>query len=56
VRQHRIHAFPGSIENEGKAGSDYPALLRACYLMGQLADPNYMRKISVLFAEFAERE
>jgi hypothetical protein len=46
--------FPVPIENEGSAGSDYPALLRACDLMGQIADPNYMRKISALFAEFTE--
>jgi hypothetical protein len=46
--------FPVPSENEGKAATDYPALLRAADLMGQLADPNYMRKISALFAEFAE--
>jgi hypothetical protein len=33
---------------------DYPALLRASDLIGQLADPNYMRKVSALFVEFAE--
>jgi hypothetical protein len=42
------------IENEREAATDYPALLRASDLIGQLADPNYMRKISALFAEFAE--
>jgi hypothetical protein len=46
--------FPVPTENEGKAATDYPALLRASDLMGQLADPNYMRKISALFSEFAE--
>jgi len=46
--------FPVPAENEAKAATDYPALLRASDLMGQLADPNYMRKISALFAEFAE--
>ena len=46
--------FPVPSENEAKAASDYPGLLRASDLMGQLADPNYMRKISALFAEFAE--
>ena len=34
--------------------SDYPALLRASDLIGQLADLNYMRKVSGLFAEFEE--
>jgi hypothetical protein len=46
--------FPVPAENEAKATTDYPELLRASDLMGQLADPNYMRKISALFAEFAE--
>jgi len=46
--------FPVPAENEGAAATDYPALLRASDLMGQLADPNYMRKISALFAEFQE--
>lgn len=46
--------FPVPNRNEDPAASDYPALLRASDLIGQLADPNYMRKISALFAEFAE--
>jgi hypothetical protein len=41
-------------ERGERPGSDYPALLRASDLIGQLADPNYMRKGSALFAEFAE--
>jgi hypothetical protein len=46
--------FPVPNRNEDQAISDYPALLRASDLIGQLADPNYMRKISTLFTEFAE--
>ncbi len=46
--------FPVPGENEGDVGADYPALLRAADLIGQLADPNYMRKISALFIEFEE--
>ena len=46
--------FPVPADSERKAASDYPALLRASDLIGQLADPNYMRKVSALFAEFAE--
>jgi len=46
--------FPVPAENEGKTATDYPALVRACDLMGQLADLNYMRKISGLYAEFVE--
>ena len=46
--------FPVPVENERKAESGYPALLGASDLIGQLADPNYMRKGSALFNEFAE--
>jgi hypothetical protein len=46
--------FPVPASNEGRGATDYPALLRASDLIGQLADPNYMRKGSALFAEFAE--
>jgi hypothetical protein len=34
--------------------ADYPGLVRAADLIGQLADVNYPRKISALFAEFDE--
>jgi len=46
--------FPVPAQNERKAESEYPALLRASDLIGQLADPNYMRKGPALFIEFAE--
>ena len=46
--------FPVPAENERRGESDYPGLLRASDLIGQLADPNYMRKGSALFTEFAE--
>lgn len=46
--------FPVPAENERNTESDYPALLRASDLIGQLADPNYMRKGPALFSEFAE--
>lgn len=32
----------------------FPGFLRAADLIGQMADPNYMRKISALFSEFQE--
>src|SRR4029078_3590574 len=35
---------------------EYPALLRAADLIGQLADLNYMRKISAVFIQVAETE
>jgi hypothetical protein len=46
--------FPIPKRNENDALSDYPALLRASDLIGQLADLNYMRKVSALFTEFEE--
>lgn len=46
--------FPVPAENERKGESEYPALLRASDLIGQLADPSYMRKGPALFMEFAE--
>lgn len=46
--------FPVPAENERTTESEYPALLRASDLIGQLADPNYMRKGPALFMEFVE--
>jgi hypothetical protein len=48
--------FPVPVSNERKAESGYPALLGASDLIGQLADPNYMRKGSALFMEFSETD
>jgi hypothetical protein len=46
--------FPVPAKNESAAVAGYPALVRASDLIGQLADLNYMRKISMLFGEFEE--
>lgn len=46
--------FPVPAGTEERAESEYPALLRASDLIGQMADPNYMRKGSALFMEFSE--
>ena len=46
--------FPVPADSERRAESEYPALLRASDLIGQLADPNYMRKGPALFTEFVE--
>lgn len=46
--------FPVPSEEDHKANADMPGLLRAADLIGQMADPHYMRKISALFAEFTE--
>jgi hypothetical protein len=37
-----------------KDSTDYPALVRAADFIGQLGDPNYLRKIPALFYEFEE--
>jgi hypothetical protein len=46
--------FPVPEDESHKDTSDYPGLVRAADLIGQLADVNYLRKISALFAEFSE--
>ncbi|MFT6014393.1 MAG: hypothetical protein ACI809_000144 [Candidatus Azotimanducaceae bacterium] len=46
--------FPVPSEEDHQASDHYPGLLRAADLIGQLADPQYMRRISVLYQEFRE--
>jgi hypothetical protein len=46
--------FPVPSEEDAQESTDFPGLLRAADLIGQLADPNYLRKIASLFAEFKE--
>ncbi len=46
--------FPVPEANSKDSGPSYPDLLRAADLIGQMADPNYMRRISALFMEFQE--
>lgn len=46
--------FPVPTDDEHSNRADYPGLVRAADLIGQLADPNYIRKIPALFAEFRE--
>jgi hypothetical protein len=46
--------FPVPELEQHTSTSDYPGLLRAADLIGQLADINYPRKTSALFAEFRE--
>ena len=41
-------------KDEQHATDDYPGLLRAADMIGQLADINYLRKQSALFTEFRE--
>jgi hypothetical protein len=46
--------FPVPEDEERSSTADYPGLLRAADLIGQLADVNYLRKTPALFAEFCE--
>jgi hypothetical protein len=46
--------FPVPNQEDHQSSTDYPGLIRAADLIGQLADPAYLRKISSLFAEFKE--
>ena len=46
--------FPVPEHEQHANTADYPGLLRAADLIGQLADINYFRKTSALFAEFQE--
>lgn len=46
--------FPVPSEEDAQESTDFPGLIRAADLIGQLADPQYFRKIAALFAEFKE--
>lgn len=46
--------FPVPEDEEYTNTADYPSLVRAADLIGQLADIDYLRKTSALFAEFRE--
>ena len=46
--------FPVPDEEDSADGDDYAGLLRGADLIGQLADPDYLRKLPALFHEFEE--
>lgn len=46
--------FPVPSANDQAVTDDYPGLIRASDLIGQLSDPRYLKKISALFYEFEE--
>ncbi len=46
--------FPVPDEEDAADGDDYAGLLRGADLIGQLADPDYLRKLPALFHEFEE--
>jgi hypothetical protein len=47
-------AFPVPGEEQHEPTDDFPGLVRAADLIGQLADINYLRKTAALFNEFRE--
>jgi hypothetical protein len=46
--------FPTPEDTDHQETADYRGLVRAADLIGQLADPNYLRKLPALFHEFEE--
>ncbi len=46
--------FPVPDDSDHQSISSYPGLVRAADLIGQLADPNYIRKLPALYYEFQE--
>ena len=46
--------FPGAIPDDGEESCEEADLLRAADLIGQLGDPNYIRKANALYHEFEE--
>lgn len=46
--------FPSTVSNEGQQCQEEASIVRAADFIGQLGDPNYMRKANALFHEFEE--
>ena len=49
-----LTTFPVPAEDDPRDRGDVRCLVRAADLVGQLADPDYLRKLPALFQEFAE--
>ena len=49
-----LTTFPVPDDDEPRAAGDVRSLVRAADLVGQLADPDYLRKLPALFQEFSE--
>ncbi len=54
TRAIELTRFPVPEDGDHDSTDDEPGLVRAADLIGQLADPHYMRKLNCLFHEFAE--
>lgn len=53
-RNIELTRFPVPKAEDHQDTQDYPGLLRAADLIGQLSDPRYLRKINALYYEFEE--
>lgn len=53
-RNIELTRFPVPKEEDHQDTKNFPGLLRAADLIGQLSDPRYLKKISALFYEFEE--
>ncbi|MDJ1170472.1 metal-dependent phosphohydrolase [Roseofilum sp. BLCC_M154] len=53
-RNIELTRFPVPKDSDHQTTSDYPGLVRAADLIGQLSDPRYLQKISALYYEFVE--
>ncbi len=53
-RNIELTRFPVPNDEEHSSTVNYPGLVRAADLIGQLSDPRYLEKIPALFYEFAE--
>jgi len=53
-RNVELTRFPVPSDEDHQDTVNYPGLLRAADLMGQMSDPRYLKKISSLFYEFEE--
>ena len=54
VRNIELTRFPVPDASDYQRLDDYPGLVRSADLIGQMADPQYMQKLSKLFIEFKE--
>ena len=54
ARNIELTRFPVPDEADRRETNDYPGLVRAADLIGQLADPDHLRKLPALFQEFEE--
>ncbi|MEW6493481.1 MAG: Npun_R2479 family HD domain-containing metalloprotein [Cyanobacteriota bacterium] len=53
-RNIELTRFPVPADDDHSDTANYPGLVRAADLIGQLSDPRYLQKISALFYEFEE--